>query len=215
MKKLIFLLLASFLGLPLMGQFTLKPNQLDSLVQLLVDAKEDTVKYELYMQLGTAYSFANPYNASQNFGEALKLARKIGNKSRITYCLLTISYFYSQTGEPAKSIEMAQEGLRYLEETNNDTSMPLAFIGENYEAQGDLTNALDYTRKAFKVYEKGLRNKIPLDERGYPAGPMRLGILFEKMEQLDSAEYYAEISYQRVLEKPLLPMMPYFLLPDM
>jgi two-component system, NtrC family, sensor kinase len=210
MKKLIFLLLGSFIVSPLFGQFTLKPNQLDSLAQLLENAKEDTVKYDLYMQLGVANSFANPYRASHNFDEALKLARKIGNKPRITGCLLTVSYFYSQTGEPARSIEMLQEVLRYMEETNDDASMPLAFIGENYEAQGDLTNALDYTRKAFKVYEKRLQDKLPLDERGYPAGPMRMGILFEKMGQLDSAEYYAELSYQRILERPLLPMMPYF-----
>ena len=39
---------------------------------------------------------------------------------------------------------------------------------------------------------------------------MKLGTIFEKIGQLDSAKYYAEMAYSRVMEKPLDGQMPYF-----
>lgn len=96
---------------------------------------------------------------------------------------------------------MFQEVLHYTQETNTDPSMALAFIGINYQAQGDFKNALDYTRRSFLIFESGLKNKtIPFDEIGYDAGPMKMGAIFEKLNQLDSAYYYAQLSYQRILK---------------
>ena len=201
MKKTIFLLLFSFVGWSATGQYSLPQHQIDSLTQLLAKATVDTVKYDLHMYLGIANQYVNPGRAVHELNEGLKIARKIDHKDRIMGALLTLGFMYSHIGEPVKSIEMHQEVLQYARETKGDTTMALAFIGENYEAQGDLVNALDYSRRSFLGYEKAIKNGVHLDERGYPAGPMRMGQIFHKMGQLDSAMYYAQMSYQRVLEK--------------
>lgn len=201
MKNVVFLLLCSLFGLSAFGQYALNGKQLDSLNQLLAKATEDTVKFELQMQLGIANSFVNPNKSVEAYSEALKIARAIDDKQRIMGCLVSLGFLYGNIGEPAKCIEMNQEVLRYTEEMKDDTSLPLAFIANGYEAQGDLPNAIYYARRAYDVYEKRLKDKLPLDERGYPAGPMRLGQLLEKAGQLDSAMFYAQMSYQRLLEK--------------
>ncbi|MBK7939372.1 MAG: two-component sensor histidine kinase [Lewinellaceae bacterium] len=202
MKKTILLLVCSLLGLSMSGQYGLSQHQIDSLTQLLAKATADTVKYDLHMYLGIGYQYVNPDRAVHELRESLKIARKIDHKDRIMGALLTLGFTYSHIGEPVKSIEMHQEVLQYMRETKGDTTMALAFISENYEAQGDLANALDYSCRSFSGYEKAIQNGVLLDERGYPAGPMRLGQIFHKMGQLDSAMHYARISYQRILEKP-------------
>ncbi len=202
MKKMLLLLLCFLPAIMVRGQYGLPQHQIDSLTELLAKATVDTVKYDLHMYLGIAYQYANPDRAVHELREGLKIARKIDHKDRIMGALLTLGFNYSHIGEPVKSIEMHQEALQYARETKGDTTMPLAFIGENYEAQGDFVNALDYARRSYTGYEKGIKNGVPLDERGYPAGPMRMGQIFYKMGKLDSAMHYAQKSYQRVLEKP-------------
>ena len=204
MKKLTLLFLFLIIRLSLIGQYTISISQYDSLTRLLATAKEDTFKIDLLFKIAAANQFDNINKSVQDFQEALKLARKIDDKDRIMGCLITLGFTYGHTGEPVKAIEMFQEVLRYTEQTNGDPSMALAFIGINYEAQGDLKNGLDYGRRAFLIFEERLKNKsLPVDPRGYVAGPLRLGIIFEKMGQSDSAMLYAQMSYKRIFEKPI------------
>lgn len=204
MKKTIFLLLFSFVAGHVSGQYSLTVHQLDSLNRLLASATADTNKYALLMQLAAAHRDVHPNKSVQQYSEALKIARAIDDKPRIMGCLVSVGFLYASIGEPAKAIEVNQEVLRYTEEMNEDTSMPLAFIANAYEAQGDLDNALAYARRSYWVYEKRYRDKLLVDERGYPAGPMRLGQLLEKMGERDSAMHYAQMSYQRLLDKPFV-----------
>ncbi len=195
------------------GQYNLSANQVDSLIKLLAKAKEDTLKQDLLFRLGVANEYSNPYKSDQYFNESLLLARKLNDKDRILGCLVTLGFLYTRTGEAAKAIDLLQEALLYVEEKKEDASMALAFIASNYEAQDDLNNAIEYARKSLLIYEKRVMDKLPVDERGYPAGPMRMGQLFEKYGQLDSAMYYGQISYQRILERPFkvyVDAWPYF-----
>ncbi|MBK7939375.1 MAG: hypothetical protein IPJ82_20835 [Lewinellaceae bacterium] len=201
---MVMLSLCSLFGLSAFGQYNLPAHQLDSLTHLLENATADTNKYALLMQLGAANHDVHPNKSVQQYSEALKIARAIGDKSRIMGCLVSIGFLYASIGEPVKAIEMNQEVLRYTEEMNEDTSMPLAFIANAYEAQGDLAQAITYARRSYWVYEKRVKDGLPCDERGYPAGPMRLGQLLEKMGQRDSAIHYAQMSLHRLLEKPFV-----------
>ena len=200
-----------FISVSAFGQFALPKHQYDSLTQLLTTNPHDTIKFELYMQLGIANSQVNPDKAVLEYHNALKVAQKMNDTPRIMGCLTTLAFLYSHTGQSPKSIEMLLQVLRFAEERNEDTSMALAFIGINYEAQGDYKNALHYTRRANTVYEELRKNKkIQIDERGYVAGPHQLGVIYEKINQLDSALHYALMSYQRISEKPLDNQFTFF-----
>ena len=203
MKKIILLFITAIGSLLVAGQYNPTANHIDSLTQLLEKTTADTAKYDVLMQLGLANQSVNANQAVHNYFDALKLSRQLNDKPRIMNCLLTFAFFNSTIGEPAKAIEMLQEVLHYAEETKGDISMPLAFISMNYEAQGDLANAKIYHQRALRFSEEQYKNKTPnFDRRGYVAGPMRMGIIYEKMNQLDSALYFARISYQRILEEP-------------
>ena len=203
MKKIILLFITAIGSLLVAGQYKPTANYIDSLTQVLEKTTADTAKYDVLMQLGMANQYVNANQAVHNYFDALKLSRQLNDKQRIMNCLTVFGFYNGTIGEPAKAIEMLQEVLHYAEETKGDISMPLAFISMNYEARGDLANAKIYHQRALQFSEEQFKNKTPnFDRRGYVAGPMRMGMIYEKMNQLDSALYFARISYQRILEEP-------------
>ncbi|MDX2069134.1 MAG: ATP-binding protein [Haliscomenobacter sp.] len=209
MKKLNLVVYLCLFHFALLAQYGIQTNS-DSLTQELKRAKTDTARIDLLFRRGLANQFVAPKQAHADLYEALRIARKIRDENRMLGTLLTLGYSYGMTGEPVKSIHLLQEALRYAEKKKEDTSMPLAFLANNYEAQGDLNRALDYARQSYQEYEARLKKKLFLDKRGYPAGPMRLGQLFEKLGQRDSAMYYAKMAQVRIQEMPLEGWYPYF-----
>ena len=187
MKIPILHLLFLFTTLSLKGQYgSITPHQMDSLTQVVATTKIDTAKHDALFWLGIATQFNNPYASENYFNEALRLARKIDHKDRILGDLVTLGFLYGNIGEPAKGIDLLLEAVQRIEgsKQHDDPSMAYAFLAYNYEAQGDFENAIDYARRSYLFYEKRLKDKSGidnLDERGYPAGPMRMGQLFEKM----------------------------------
>ena len=193
------------------AQNTISASQLDSLNKLLEKPTlADTTKCDVLFQIGAANQFVDPYKAVHFLSEALALSRKTKDKKRILGNLVTLGYLFASIGESARSIDMLQESLHYTEDLHEDTSLALASIANGYEAQGDLTNAINYSRIAYLQFEKRRNDKLEIDERGYAEGPMRLGQLFEKANQLDSALHYAEMAYNRIQEKPIDRERAYF-----
>ena len=210
MKTLLSLFFFMLASISLTGQYILPTIQLDSLTQLLAKADKDSLKHDLHFELGKAYQFVYPNKAVIHLTESITLARKMGDKKRLWSDLVTLGFLYSSTGEPAKSMVLLQEALHLSEAVNEGANMPLAFIANNYEAQGDFNNALEYAKRAYQIYGERYKLGLKVDERGYVTTPMRLGQLFEKTGRLDSAMYYAQMSYQRLLEKPSVPLFPRF-----
>jgi signal transduction histidine kinase len=187
----------------LWGQYNFTQGQIDSLFQVLSSTKSDQTKIGTLFYLGLAHQYNDPKKSVHFFEESLRLSRKINDKDQVLGNLLTLGYLFSRIGEPSKSIVLLQEALIYAEAKKDDSSMALAFLANDYEAQGDFKKAIDYAIKSYQVYEARRNAKLLIDPRGYPAGPMRLGQLYEKLGQLDSAMLYAQMSYQRSIEKPL------------
>ncbi len=210
MKKLSLVVYLCLFQIALLAQYSLQPTHFDSLTRELKQAKTDTARHDLLFQRGLANQFVNAKQSQADFRAAMRISRAIGDEDRLLGGLLTLGYSYSFTGEPVKSIHLLQEALRYVEKKKEDASMALAFLANNYEAQGDLQRALDYARQSYQEYEARLKKKLFLDDRGYPAGPMRLGQLFEKLGQRDSAMYYARMAQRRIRETPLEGWFPYF-----
>jgi two-component system, NtrC family, sensor kinase len=203
MKKKILVLICWLIGISVSGQYDFRQHQIDSLTQLLATSEIDQVKIDALFWLGQLNQFDKPSKAEKYLNEGLELTRKIKSKEQIAGYLVSLGFFYGNIGQPAKGIELLHESLLFFEETNGDKSMTYAFLANNYEAQGDLDNALDFARKSYQIYENRLLENLPVDIRGYPAGPMRMGQLFGKVGKLDSAMYYAQKAYQRILERPL------------
>ena len=210
MKKLNLVVYLCLFQIALLAQYSMQPIHFDSLTRELKQAKTDTARRDLLFQRGLANQFVDAKQSQADFRAAMRISRAIGDEDRLLGDLLTLGYSYGMTGEPVKSIHLLQEALRYIEKKKEDASMALAFLANNYEAQGDLQRALHYARQSYQEYEARLKKKLFLDNRGYPAGPMRLGQLFEKLGQRDSAMYYAQVAQLRIQEMPLEGWFPYF-----
>ena len=210
MKKLRLVIYLCLFQIALLAQFSLQPIHFDSLTRELKKAKTDTARHDLLFQRGLANEFVDLKQAQADFRAAMRISRAIGDENRLLAALLVLGYKYSLTGEPVKAIQLLQEALRYIEKKKDDASMALAFLANNYEAQGDLQRALDYARLSYQEYEARLKKKLFLEKMGYPAGPLRLGQLFEKLGQQDSAMYYAQMAQGRILKTPLEEWFPGF-----
>jgi two-component system NtrC family sensor kinase len=205
MKRIPLLFLLFFFSILAAGQYNPTPQTIDSLTQLLSKAGNDSTRYELQSQLGLANQTVNPERAVLHFNEAVKIAKSLNDIAKINSALLSLSFLYSAIGESPKSIEILHDVLQNSEKDRNFFyAMSLAFLGENYKTLGDYKNALYYIRMAYLFSEENVKeNPKTFDEAGYIAGPMKLAEIFELMNRLDSALFFAQLSYKRVLEKPI------------
>ena len=211
MKKLLFFITFCVISLSACSQYNPTVHTIDSLTKLLSETgnHEDSTRFELLFQLGLANQSVNPEKAIYYLNETLALGKKLNDIKRIKSSLLSLSFAYSDIGESPKSIEMLQEVLHYSENNKDDTyAMALAFLGKNYSDQGEYPNALYYTRNAFLLSEEKLKDTTkPVDEIAFIAGPLKMGEIFEKTNHLDSALYYAQITYHRISQRPV----PFFI----
>jgi signal transduction histidine kinase len=208
MKKWVVSILLTISFLVASGQYNPEEYNIDSLNNVLRQTRIDSIKYFTHIQLGLAYQPVNADSAVFHFSHALKLAKLLQSVDKEMNCNIILGLFYSQIGQSLNAINLLHKVLRYAEETNTDPTMALAFLSYNYEAIGDMQNALEYQRRSFLMYEQMYKSKYPgLDQRGYVAGPMRAGIVFEKMNQLDSALFYARLAFDRIQTEP---PQPYF-----
>ncbi len=188
------------INVALTGQFNPKFQYIDSLKSLLSKAKVDTIRLDLLNQLGDATQYENVGESMKYFNEAVELSKRLGVPRQIG-TLLSASFFYKNIGENPRSIELLQEVARKAKEVNIDIhGMTEAFIGMNYQALGDYTQALYFARKAYWELENlSIKTNTIIDERGYMAGPRELALCFEKLGQLDSALYYSRFGFQRTI----------------
>ncbi len=184
----------------LFGQFNPTPHYIDSLKALLSVAKADTARINLLNLLGAANQYEHVDESLRYFTEAVEVAEKLDIDSQIG-TFLQAAFFYQKIGENPKSIDLLQQVIQKCEQSQIEIhGMAEAFIGMNYQAQGDFEKALHYARLSFlKLESISEKTHTLVDERGYMAGSRELALCFEKLGQLDSAIYYARMSYQRVL----------------
>ena len=131
-------------------------QKIDSLLNLLKTAKEDTNKVIYLNDLSGEMVYSDPDTAIILGNQALSLAEKSGDKKGIANSLGALGYYYFLKGNYTKALDYLFNALKISEELGDKKNIAahLENIGQVYLNQGDYLKALDYSFKALKMSEE-------------------------------------------------------------
>ena len=193
-----------FLGLA-QNNFT---TPIDSLNQLLTKPIADKTKVEILSELSRLWQKKDLNKCLTYQTAAFDLIQKKQLNTYAISVMLPLAYQYLSNGNFPKSIEILHQLLKIVPENHPERATIYVFLAKNYTAIADYNNVLYFLRKAGQrpttfVY-KNPNDSIPIsfDTREYLNKPLDLAEVFEKLNLMDSAVYYIELSYKRLPHVP-------------
>lgn len=185
--------------------------QSDSLLAIISHTENDSIKANYYAQLGAIWQAKNFQKTIEYAQQALKYAQKYGNQAQEVGLMFGLGYAYMNIGNAAASLDIMQQVLPLVKNKNLDQyGTALNFISMNYTKQQDYENALKYMRAALALEPQMIRENTPMSQQSYLACYMELSNIFSSSNQIDSALYYGEIAYKRLLSEKLQPQSMFF-----
>ncbi|MTI33639.1 histidine kinase dimerization/phosphoacceptor domain -containing protein [Xanthovirga aplysinae] len=129
-------------------------NTIDSLIQLSVFEKNDSVKQQLNYEI--AKKLNNGTQSLQYSKKALELAKKLGNKIEIAHSNVELANDYRRIGDLTKAIDAVFIAAKIFQEVENFRGLGAAYnqIGMLYWNQKNYPLAIQYGKEAIEVDEK-------------------------------------------------------------
>ena len=155
--KINFLIFFSiFSSIILFGQ----NHKIDSLNEVFNNAKHDTTRCNIYLEMGEIFENKNPDTALYFYNLSLKLAETKKLKKQNATSLYYIAIVYDIQGFYEKAITYFEKSLKLLEELNNNTKIADIYnsIGIIYNKHGSYENAINYYLKSLKI-NQSIKNK--------------------------------------------------------
>ena len=164
----------------------------DSVKQKLASAKEDTAKVNLLFYLAGGYTFSYPDTAASYAAQGYQLAQKINYKSGEAHCLGALCLNLTSLGNFPAALNFGFQSLSIFENLHDTTSLIWTNIQlmNCYRQQEDYEEALIFGYKAKSLF----RLSHP-DSNQISVALSVIGSVYEKINQLDSALYYAQKAY--------------------
>jgi signal transduction histidine kinase len=190
MKKMFFLwliLLLSFTGA------ICQNNYLDSLRHRLTTVKEDTARVNTIFNLALLSSISSPDSAVMYGMQGLQLAQKINYKAGEASCMGALCLSLTFLGSFPKALDFGFKALGIYKELKDTSQLiwtNLQLMG-CYNQQEDYEEALAYGHNAIKLFKW---SRPDTNQMSIVLGMM--GTVYGKLNQLDSALYYAQRSYE-------------------
>ena len=196
-----------FLTASLILAFTFSGAQLkysDSLQKELAIAKEDTSKALLLGLLSKYYSLTQLDSCFYYAKRAVQLSQKSNYKYGEALGFFYLASALDREGNYPKALEMAYRCLRIAEQlkTNKKYVMSLAYyeIGLLNRLMDDDRNAVNNLRRAIQLGEQSeINNELTYNFYA------QLGTAYEKMNQLDSALFFAQKGYNLATKNKVAP----------
>jgi tetratricopeptide (TPR) repeat protein len=188
MTKMIKTLLITFLfAFTVVISVAQTMQEVDSLQHQLASAKDDTSRIDAEIGLCRLYRLGNTDSSLIYGQQALKSAQEINYYAGEIAALSFMCIAMEQQGNLPRSLELGFKALQVAEEHHLEGFAGAALYGitESYILLKDYPKALGYARTLLSIVE-------PTNEEalGYPY--FNMGIVFEGMNQLDSASFYEE-----------------------
>ena len=188
-----------FLALISTCAFAQDRQLIDSLKHELAIAKHDTSRVLIMAELCSSYRSYSKPDSAVFFGEkGIALAEKINFPKGIIRNTTYYGRLVSDLGNLPKSLAMILKALQIAKDNNliEETGLPMQYLAGIYNELKEYSKALMYYKQAKKIYET------------YPSSPIRLpsilatiGSTFIDLNQLDSATYYAQQSYDMFIQR--------------
>ena len=143
----------------------------DSLLFRLKNEKEDTVRCELYRQIGRIYLNVNPDSSMFFYKKSLVLAENKNLRKEEITTLRYIGNYYTNLGSYDKALEYHLKSLKISEQLNDKKEMAPCYtnIGNVNYYYGNFNNAINYYLKSLKISEE-LGDKVGMSNSYYNVG---------------------------------------------
>jgi len=161
--------------------------KIDSLRQVIVSAKHDTIKIQALLKIGKLYEDIIPDTSLSNYNKALKLSQKNKNQEYIAVCFNHLGIVYNNKSNNDKAIEYYTKALNINKQLGDKLGIARNYlnIGVIYLRQDNYNKALESYFKSLKIVEE-LGNKY-----GIAINFGNIGIVYFKQNNNDKAlEYY-------------------------
>ncbi len=182
MRKLLYILL--FTVLPALPKSA--SAQMDSLLNALKTAKEDTNKVNLLNELSEQCDEKDIVLYAQ---QCYDLAEKLSYRKAMADALNNMGYAYDHFGDITRSLDCYTRSLKIYESIGdkNGIASVLNNIGYTYEEQNDFANAKEYYKKSLTLHRE-MKDTL---STGNVLN--NIGVVFIKEHKADSAlDYYMQ-----------------------
>ena len=162
-------------------------ERIDSLVSLLPNSKEDTIKAIWLSEIGTEYNIIDPNKGLQYGNEALALSQQLNWKRGEMMSHLSIGLNYNQKNDYPKALEHMLKSVSIAEQLGDvyNAASTNVSLGVVYLRAKDTTKALASYNEALKSFDK-LK-----DARGQAFVYNNLANIYDDQKQRDKAvEHY-------------------------
>ena len=157
-NKYFFLLLFSF---SLLNETEAQTSRTDSLLNAISDSKDDSLKVDLYLNLGVDLLGTETSEALQYIEKGIQLSTEINYKKGLADGYNAKGRAYSQLGNFQEAILSFQEAQKFFEEIQDQTGEAniLSNLGSIYYMLGNNTKALELHFESLKISEQ-VDNKL-------------------------------------------------------
>ena len=186
-------LLLYLISISLTGHlFAQEKRTIDSVMALLIAAKEDTSKVMRLLDYGGLFAYTNTDSSEFYYRQAKQLTEKInfyhGKRKYITFQ----SELYDLKGQFDSAIRLCREGIELAIEQKDEgfIGVHLNNIGNSFLYQGIYDSAAHYLLQVPEYFEKTKEDKF--------LGILysNLGVVFSNLDQPDQSIHYNRLSMQ-------------------
>jgi signal transduction histidine kinase/uncharacterized protein HemY len=177
-------------------QSTAQSPAIDSLNKCLKNAKHDTTRVAVLLQLATHFYLSNTDTAMEICNQVLNISKRINYKEGLSEAYGWIGYLNYMQGNYKKALEYYDLDLKTENNLNNKKGTGTVFnnIGLVYNAMGDFEKALDYFNKSL-VIRKEIKDTV-----GISGAYNNIGLSYYSKGDIDRALKYFELAYTLKLE---------------
>ncbi len=171
-------------------------QRIDSLLAVLPDAKEDTVKIKVLYDLSFTYHTINPDEGIKYGKIALSIAENLQSLKQLAAANLALGVNYLMKGNYAVALDYELKALKLSEETGDEVgiSKPLNNIGIIYSKMENYKKALEYYEKALKIYLDNDNKKNAATTLG------NMGLAYQGMKNREKAIAFYDRSLKMMQE---------------
>ncbi|MBI4647512.1 MAG: tetratricopeptide repeat protein [Bacteroidia bacterium] len=130
---------------------------IDSLMNVLKNAKHNTTCFRLFFAIAGQYKNQGNYDKSiEYFFKAIKIAKDLNDKNIIADCYNSLGDSYYYQGNYSQAIVYNQKALKIMEQMKDKPGMTGLYIniGRIHHEQRNYLQALEYYEKALKISEE-------------------------------------------------------------
>jgi tetratricopeptide (TPR) repeat protein len=211
MKQLFATIILLFCSHFAISQDNIQDN-INEIKEKLANAKEDTTKVLMSLQLCDYYLFSDLDSAHHFAQQALELSEELEFKRGVARSLTRMGNVFKSTGNFSKALETHLEALKVYDKIHDQIGVAASYnnIAEVLKEQHDYRHALDYYFMTQEIFEKIIKNgrsvkknetSLTLEEeikykRYLATTLLNIGDAYDRMNQLDSALIFQNRAYE-------------------